>query len=185
NKNYDIQKIGYGFGKRDTGSFNALRVYVLTNSLSSKTAVSSADEVVSIEANIDDTTGEILGNTMTELMDAGALDVYFTSIQMKKNRPGIKLSVLIEPTDFDKFVYLIFKNSSTIGVRYQTLNRIKMNREFEKVEVRGNFIRVKVLTYKDIRKKTVEFDDCLKVAKQTGRTFEEIYLEAQTKIKDM
>lgn len=185
NKNYDIQKIGYGFGKRDTGSFNALRVYVLTNSLSSKTVVSSADEVVSIEANIDDTTGEILGNTMTELMDAGALDVYFTSIQMKKNRPGIKLSVLIEPTDFDKFVYLIFKNSSTIGVRYQTLNRIKMNREFEKVEVRGNFIRVKVLTYKDIQKKTVEFDDCLKVAKQTGRTFEEIYLEAQTKIKDM
>lgn len=80
---------------------------------------------------------------------------------------------------------VIFKNSSTIGVRYQTLNRIKMNREFEKVEVRGNFIRVKVLTYKDIRKKTVEFDDCLKVAKQIGRTFEEIYLEAQTKIKDM
>ncbi|MDA5387913.1 LarC family nickel insertion protein [Loigolactobacillus backii] len=131
-----------------------------------------------IEANLDDQTGEALGYVMNLLLDAGALDVFFTPIQMKKNRPAVKLSVLIRPIERAKFARLILQETSTIGVRYQKWQRTVMTRSFEKVTTEYGQVRVKVATYDDLVKRTPEYEDCLKLAQKQHVTLTAVYQAA-------
>ena len=83
-----------------------------------------------METNIDDCSGEMLGFVMEQLLDQGALDVFFTSIFMKKNRPAYKISILTKKKDLNKFIKLLLTETSTFGVRYKEYNRAKLDRKF-------------------------------------------------------
>src|SRR5436190_21862047 len=91
------------------------------------------DTVTRLETNLDDSSPEILGATMDKLFAAGALDVWFTPIHMKKNRPGILLSALCEPARVDALTDIIFHETSAFGLRIDTIVRLKLERRFEKV----------------------------------------------------
>ena len=168
-----VESVGYGFGKTETGRLNALRVILGTTG---ETGLSiSHDQIVLMETNIDNTTGEALGYTMDKLMKAGALDTYFTSIQMKKNRPAYMLSVLCKTNDTDKLSDIIFKETSTIGIRMQDMKRITLNREIRTVQTELGEVRVKLVVVRGLERIQPEYEDCIRLAEENNLSFNEVY----------
>lgn len=131
-----------------------------------------------LEANLDDMTGETLGYVMTRLLDAGAFDVFFTPIQMKKNRPASKLSVLVAPVDREKITALILAETSTLGVRYQNWHRTIMKRTFEEVETPYGAVHLKIATYGKTKKVTPEYADCAQLAQKCHIPLTTVYQAA-------
>ena len=130
--NLTTTKVGYGFGKRDTGKFNALRGTLLEkSSLSHQVVTSNNDEIIQIDTTIDDQSGEELGYIMSLLLEEGALDVHYTPVYTKKNRPATYLTLLIQEGDLERFTAILFEQTSTIGFRYQNVQRKVMTRTFE------------------------------------------------------
>lgn len=140
--------------------------------------------MVLLEANLDDQTGETLGYVMQLLLAAGALDVYFTPIQMKKNRPATKLSVLVAATAREQFVQLLLAHTSTIGVRYQTWQRTVMQRYFEQVTTPYGIVQIKVATYGAIVKRTPEYADCARLAQQHHVPLMAVYQAAWQQVRE-
>lgn len=175
-----IEKVGYGFGKRDTGKFNALRGSLLVQKHSSKEVFTTNDHVLKIETNIDDQTPEQLGFVMDVLFENGALDVFYTPVHMKKNRCGILLTVLTTPDQKEKFTTLLFKHTSTIGVRYGELERTIMRRSFEKLTTPFGEVTLKINEYQGIVKKTIEYADCEKIALENDLSITEVYTAIQS-----
>ena len=167
-----IEKTGYGMGKRNTGHFNALRAVVGT--LYEQDNVSN-DEISILETNIDNMSPEILGYTMEKLLDTGALDVYYTPIYMKKNRPSVMLTVLTKCGDEKKFSDVIFSETSTLGIRVKRSARFCMNREFVKVNTMYGDVRVKVASMGDIHKFAPEYEDCKSIAVKNGIPITKVY----------
>ena len=130
-----------------------------------------------LEANIDDMTGEMAGYAMEELFEEGALDVFYTPIYMKKNRPAIKLGVLAKEEDKETLEKAILKHTTTIGVRSYEVQRTCMERHFEKVSVKGHDIRVKTITHEDVKQYMPEYEDCKKVAKLFDMSIQEVYYQ--------
>ena len=126
----------------------------------------------------DDQTGEGLGYVMNQLLTAGAYDVFFTPIQMKKDRPATKLTVLGNVNDKDLLTKLILQETTTIGVRYQTWQRTIMQRHFLTVATPYGDVQVKVATYQDIEKKMPEYADCAQLAQQFHIPFRTVYQAA-------
>lgn len=169
-----VDEIGYGVGNADYEIPNVLRT-ILFNIKKKEN-----DIVALLETNIDDMTGEALGYTMGKLFNAGALDVYFIPIIMKKNRPGVILSILCNIEDRDRIKEIVFHETSTFGIREKTINRNTLDRENFSVEVHGNNICCKAGFYNDqIIKCLPEYEDCKSAALRTGFSFEEIYRQAQ------
>jgi uncharacterized protein (TIGR00299 family) protein len=168
-----IETIGYGFGTKEFDWPNALRVWLGKSLASASDSVN--DSVVELACNLDDVTGEALGYVMQALLEAGALDVWFTPIQMKKNRPATKLSVLARPEDADRLAELILRETPTLGVRQQVLARHKASREMCEVETLWGKVRVKV---KMLGGKAIaaspEYDDCARLAAEAGIPLAEI-----------
>ncbi|MDP4183326.1 MAG: nickel pincer cofactor biosynthesis protein LarC [Bacillota bacterium] len=175
-----IDKVGYGFGKRETGRFNALRV-VMGNILGHDSLL---EEIALLETNIDDTTSEILGFTMERLLENGALDVFYTSIYMKKNRPAYILSVLCKKGDEEKFVDIILKETSTIGVRRSIVSRYCMDREVVKVNTQLGDVRVKLSSMGDIKKVAPEYEDCREIARKTGLPLIAVYEQVNNSVTE-
>lgn len=167
-----IEKTGYGMGKRNTGHFNALRAVVGT--LYEQDNVPN-DEISILETNIDNMSPEILGYTMEKLLDTGALDVYYTPIYMKKNRPSVMLTVLTKCGDEKKFSDVIFSETSTLGIRVKRSARFCMNREFVKVNTMYGDVRVKVASMGDIHKFAPEYEDCKSIAVKNGIPITKVY----------
>ncbi|AEV95994.1 nickel pincer cofactor biosynthesis protein LarC [Pediococcus claussenii] len=174
-----VSKVGYGFGKRNTGKFNALRGSLLTSKHSKQEVRSNNDEVIKIEVNIDDQTAEQIGFAVDKLFENGALDVFCTPIQMKKNRPGVLMTVLLKTTNFNKIAYLVFKHTNTAGFRYQTMKREVMKREFKSVEFEHDVVRAKEYKYKDITRRKLEYEDCASVAEKRGWSLYSTYKKLQ------
>ena len=153
-----IQAIGYGAGKKDFGLPNVLRVVIgeQTNH-----GGGEHKSVQVIETNIDDISPQVFEVVMERLFAAGALDVFMTPIQMKKNRPAILLSVICAPSDTEKMTDVIFEETSSIGVRISTQQRICLPREIVVVETVYGPIRLKV-ALKDGKPINVqpEYEDC-------------------------
>ncbi len=125
-----IERIGYGAGQRDLAEQpNVLRLLVgqASDNL-------GCDQVWVLETNLDDTSGELVGYTIAKLWEAGALDVYTTAIQMKKNRPGVLLSVLCQAAESAKLEAIIFRETHTLGVRRWPVSRHKLERRAHVVE---------------------------------------------------
>lgn len=133
------------------------------------------NQVALLECNLDDSTGEQLAFAMEILFNAGALDVYFTPITMKKNRPAVMLSVICHPEAREEMCKLMFIHTSTIGVRHRIWDRTVMHREKGIADTKLGQIEVKHCSYKGIEKTTVEFESAKKIALEHNLTLEEVY----------
>lgn len=124
---------------------------------------------VEICANIDDMTGEDLGAAMELLLDAGALDVWFEPIQMKKNRPAVKFCALALPEDKERIAELTLRHTTTLGVRIREVERLMLARESRAVATRFGSVRVKRgLCGGEAVKEMPEYDDVRRIARETG-----------------
>lgn len=174
--NLTATKVGYGFGKRDTGKFNALRGTLLEKStLSHQVVTSHNDEIIQIDTTIDDQSGEELGYIMSLLLEEGALDVHYTPVYTKKNRPATHLTLLIQEGDLERFTAILFKQTSTIGFRYQNVQRKVMTRTFETQQTSLGAVKVKKNQYGTFTKSTLEYEDCARIAHETGLSIQAVY----------
>lgn len=172
-----IRQIGYGAGTKNFPErANILRLFVgeLTES-------PDVDEVLLLETNLDDVSGEILGYTRQRLQTAGALDVFATAIQMKKDRPGTLLSVLCRPADGPRLEQLLFDETGTFGIRQSRLLRSKRRRQSHTVETPWGPVAGKLGWMSGgTAIFTPEFESCAAVAQQHGMTLRDIYRAAET-----
>lgn len=133
-----------------------------------------------LESNIDDCAGEILGYTMDLLFEAGARDVWFTPIFMKKNRPAYKLSVLCAEDQIRALDAILFRETTTIGVRRYRVERTALPRRFFEVQVPGGTVRIKACQLPDgTEKRYPEYEDVKRIARETGKSYKEIYESAK------
>ncbi len=152
-----IEKTGYGMGRKDFAKANMLRTFIGSEE-------GEGDKVIELKFNVDDMTGEETGYATGVLMENGALDVFTTPVFMKKNRPGILFTVLVKPEDKEKFARLIFENTTTIGIRYNAMDRFKLARREEKVMTKYGEIRVKVSEGFGVTKAKPEYDNVSEAA---------------------
>ena len=183
-RNVVAEKMGYGLGTRD----NPRRPNVLLAMLGESEAQGQGpgagvaahdwetDTIAVLETNLDDINAEILGHFMEQALAAGALDVFHTAIQMKKNRPGVLLTVLCAQSDADKFSELLVRETSTFGIRRYTAERRKLRREFITVQTPYGAVTVKLgkLDGK-VLQAAPEFESCKKLADQAKVPLKEIY----------
>ncbi len=167
-----VEKIGYGVGKRDLPDRPNL-VRILIGHMQTEGQV---DTVVILEANIDDTSPEWLGFVMDRLFDAGALDVVFCPVQMKKNRPGIQIQVMGRPDQKDTLMDIFFRESSTLGIRFRYTQRMVLQRSVAEVESPWGKIKVKKVLERDGSPFFLpEYEACREVALKTNRPLREIF----------
>lgn len=134
------------------------------------------DKVTRLETNLDDSSPEILGATMDKLFAAGALDVWFTPIHMKKNRPGTLLSVLCEPAKTEALAGIIFRETTAFGLRVEEITRLKLDRRFEKVTTEFGEVTVKLgLKGSTVVQVSPEFESCRAVSESSGAALRTIY----------
>ena len=138
-----------------------------------------SDRVMVLETNLDDINSEILGNFVETALTAGALDVFHTPIQMKKNRPGVLLTVLCAQSDADKFSEMILRETSAFGVRRHLAERRKLRREFTTVKTAFGEVTVKLgkLDGKIVQA-APEFESCRQVAESAKVPVKLVYQEA-------
>lgn len=141
-----VRAVGHGFGQRELAWANCLRLLVGAPSGATGAARGAfeTDIVTVIEANIDNMTGEAFGWLMDQLLAAGALDVSYSPLQMKKNRPGTRLTVLAEPAAAETLAGLVLRQSATLGVRLAEMRRLKTERRLEWIATPLGEARVKL-----------------------------------------
>lgn len=138
------------------------------------------DTVVRLETNLDDLSPEISGAVMEKLFEAGALDVWFTPVQMKKNRPGVMLSVLCEEPASGRLSDIIFTETSAFGLRIDTIARVKLERRFEKVRTEFGEITIKLgFKGESLVQAAPEYESCREVSRKTGKPLRTVYEAAQ------
>ncbi|MFC2031405.1 nickel pincer cofactor biosynthesis protein LarC [Chloroflexota bacterium] len=169
----NVLRVGYGFGSKEFPWSNAVRVWV---GQAEPMHLPDHDQVTVLECNLDDVTGETLGYTMERLFEAGALDVWFTPIQMKKNRPGVLLSALSPPGIVESLSLLIMRETSTLGVRmYPPAHRLKAERREREVKTPWGRVRVKE---KWIGGRCLavspEYEDCARLARESGEPLQRV-----------
>ncbi len=155
-----IERTGYGAGTREYPKFpNVLRA--LIGELLSD-AHNTPNAITVIEANLDDLSPQVLGHVMEQALAAGALDLFYTPVQMKKNRPGVLLTLLCQPADRARMCELIFRETTTLGVRYREEQREILQREFVTVATPYGSIRIKLAKATDGRvlNAAPEYEDC-------------------------
>lgn len=170
------RRVGYGAGhKTIPGMANVLRASLVDDE------AASDDTVTELRCQVDDSTGEQLAVLLDDLLIAGAKDAYLTPVLMKKGRPGHALTVLCAPVDRERIAALVLTRSTTIGVRYQTLERSILPRRSDSVNVQGQIVTMKVVTLPDGSERAKpEADDVTAAARILGRSFTEIQRTALT-----
>jgi len=174
-----VEKIGVGMGFKDFPAANMLRAYLGHINESSCTN----DEITELTCNLDDMTAEALGYAVNILSENGALDVFTTAAQMKKNRPGFILTCLCRPNEADFFAALILKHTSTFGVRKNALTRYALNRLISTIETKYGPIRIKTGEGFGINKCKPEFDDVASAARKCNADITDVYNETLTQIR--
>lgn len=166
-----IEGIGYGAGERDPAETpNVLRIF-----RGERTGTTGGTQVVQIECEIDDMNPQLFGPLMDHLSDAGALDVFYSAVQMKKNRPGTLVTVVAPPDRRDAITAVLFAHSTTIGVRYQEMQRDTLEREIRSIDTPLGAIRFKVATRAGrVLNAAPEFEDCARIAAERGLPIKEV-----------
>lgn len=169
---FTCRAVGCGAGDRDFGDgANILRVF-----MGEKADSLPGDEVRVLEAHIDDTSPEILGFLMDRLLAAGALDVAFSPLQMKKNRPGVRITVITPAAGVETMARLVLTETSAIGVRHYPAVRMKLDRAVEERETSLGMVRVKVIREGGIVLRIApEFEECRRIAETRGIPLQEVY----------
>ncbi|MFN2492723.1 MAG: nickel pincer cofactor biosynthesis protein LarC [Pyrinomonadaceae bacterium] len=163
--NLRLDQTGYGAGTREYEKFpNVLRVLVGQDQADDR-RIPSIENLCMIETNMDDISPQILGHVMDRAFDLGALDCYFTSVQMKKNRPGVLLSILCRPEHRAALGQMLFAETTTLGIRGYEVERQALDRRIVSVETQYGPIDVKVAQLNgDILKEMPEFEQCRQAA---------------------
>ncbi len=162
-----VKKTGYGMGKRDYVMANCVRVMLGEQE-------EAMDVIVELCCNLDDMTPEEIGFATTLFMKAGALDVYTSSVQMKKNRPGILLTCMCRNEDKEKFLQLMFQHTTTLGVREYTCRRYGLKRETERRQTVLGEVHVKKTEGYGVLREKLEYDDLAELAREKGLSLREI-----------
>ena len=172
-----VEAIGYGAGTRDLPDrANVLRLFV-----GSATTSPETDRVFLLETNLDDLSPEIVGYTKQKLLAAGALDVYSTAIQMKKDRPGVILSIISRPGDVEALESILFDETATFGIRRHVLERSKRARKPHTVATPWGPVQGK-LGWRSAGQSvfTPEFEDCARIAAEQGVPLRDVYRAAES-----
>jgi uncharacterized protein (DUF111 family) len=162
-----VEKIGYGMGKKDFERANCVRVMLGETG-------DDTDKIVELSCNVDDMTGESIGYAMEKLFDGGALDVFTVPVNMKKSRPGILITVLCRPETREQIVRLIFKHTTTLGVRETVCSRYVLDRKVEEMETPVGKIRKKTSSGYGVQRSKFEYDDVAAAADKKGIGLDEI-----------
>lgn len=163
-----VSRIGYGMGTKDFAAANCVRVFVGIQ------AIRTAKTIVQLCCNIDDMTAEELGYAAELLMDEGALDVYTTAIGMKKSRPGTLLTVMCREEDRERIAGLIFRNTTTLGMRVYHCERMILERSEKTLHTEFGDVRCKEASGYGVVRSKLEYDDVRRLAKSSGRSIREI-----------
>jgi hypothetical protein len=160
-----VSRIGYGAGDRDAKDVpNVLRIFQ-----GERVGARIGDRIVKLECEIDDMNPQLFGPLMDELLAAGALDVFYTPVQMKKNRPGTLVTVIAPPDRRSDLTDRLFRSSTTIGVRYEEMSRACLDRAVESVDTPFGPVRFKVARRNGEELNAApEFDDCARIAAERG-----------------
>lgn len=159
--------VGYGMGKKDFPMANCVRAILGEEN-------KHVEDILELSCNLDDMTPEDVAFAMDILLENGALDVYTTSIGMKKSRPGVKLSVLCKAEKKEEMYALLFTHTTTLGIREQHYRRAVLDRESITVETEFGPIRCKISSGYGVEKRKYEADDLCRIAKETGLSLSEI-----------
>lgn len=162
-----ISKIGYGMGKKDFERANCVRV-MLGESTDSK------DAILELNCNIDDMTGEEMGFALERLMEHGALDAFTVPVGMKKSRPGVMLTVLCKEVNKEELVHLIFRHTTTLGIREKRCERYVLERSIDTVDTPYGKIRRKVSSGYGVQRVKLEHDDLSRIAKEQNLSLSEV-----------
>ena len=167
------EKCGYGTGTKNFDRLNAVRVLL-------GEAAGEPDYLLELRCNLDDMSGEEIGFAMERLFDAGALDVWTTAIGMKKNRPGVLLSVLCRREQRDALLRCLFRHTTTLGVRELLCPRYPLERSFREAETPWGVVTVKRAEGWNVRREKPEFEDLGKIAREQDLSLREV----RERIKD-
>ena len=162
-------KLGYGMGKKDFVKANCVRAYLGDTSLNN-----NQEPLVELVCNLDDMTSETVAFAQQILLDEGALDVYVTSIVMKKSRAGLKLTCLCHDEDKDKLLPLIFKHTTTLGIREIAACRYTLQREQGEVQTKYGAVRVKTAYGYGVKRSKPEYEDVARIARDNGISIVEV-----------
>ena len=163
-----IEKIGWGSGLKELKIPNVLKVYYGETS-------EQNDDIVVMETNIDDCAGEILGYTQELLFKNGALDVFFTPIYMKKNRPAYRMTVACKEEDMNKLQNIIFKETTTIGIRYRFEHKTKLERKMVEINTKYGKIKAKKVVNNGEEYVYPEYESIREVAEKNNIPLKEMY----------
>lgn len=171
-----LEQIGYGAGTRDTkGSPNAIRLMVGETAADEVGSKGRVEKLTVLESNIDDASPQVLGFAMEKAFELNALDCWFTPIQMKKNRPATLFTVLCEPANVPKIEEMLFRETTTLGIRRREIERTSLERSVETVSTEWGEVRVKVSSLGgEIITRKPEFDDLKRIADGTGLTLRSV-----------
>ena len=160
-----IDRIGYGAGDKDfTGHPNVFRLVLGDTETSA-----AAEAIVTVECEIDDMNPQLFGPLMDRLYAAGALDVFYSAVQMKKNRPGTLVTVIAHPHRRNDIAGVLFAETTTIGVRYREMLRECLEREWETLDTPVGRIRFKIARRAgEVVNAAPEFDDCVRASAEHG-----------------
>ncbi len=177
-----IEKLGYGAGSRDPKGFpNVLRLTLGEV----QEAIGEAEKIIVIETNIDDMNPQAYGFVMERAFRLGALDVFITSVQMKKDRPGAMLTVLCQVKDFEALTNLLLSETTTLGVRYYEATRRTLERTFEIVETAYGEVRMKIACDQNRALHVQpEYEDCARLANEKGVALIEVQQAAHAAYRE-
>jgi uncharacterized protein (DUF111 family) len=167
-----VKAIGYGMGKKDFERANCVRV--LLGETQEK-----PEGIWELNCNVDDMTGEQIGFALETLMELGALDVFTIPIGMKKSRPGILLTVLCKEGDKEKMVSLIFKHTTTLGIREKFCTRYTLQRKVETVDTPYGIVRKKISSGYGIQRSKYEYEDIAKAAREHNISIAQVLSEIE------
>ena len=169
-----VEAIGYGMGKKDFEQANCVRAFLGESEGEKKT-------VTKLECNLDDMTGEDIGFAMEQLFAAGAHDVYTQPIGMKKNRPGILLSVICRTEDADSMAGVMMKHTTTLGIRRQDMSRYVLQRNTEVVDTAYGEVRIKHASGLGTEREKPEYEDIAALARKHNESLRVIREAVQEK----
>ena len=170
---FTIDRIGTGAGKREYAVAGILRAMLLTDRPSGDDELH--DRIIQLETNMDDCSGETLGFLMDELLQAGALDVFYIPVTAKKNRPGVLLTVLCREADREELESLIFRHATSIGIRRSAMERTKLERQIRTFDTPWGSAAVKYCRYQDEIYCYPEHESVAALAHASGLGYKEIY----------
>lgn len=179
---FEIQKIGIGAGKRQYECSGILRAMIISESTEQAKGRNpkaenqeTKDTIIKMETNIDDCSGEVLGFVMERLMKAGARDVHYVPVFMKKNRPAWVLNVICKEEDMETLQNIIFEETTTIGIRYSRMERTILPRETRTLPTPWGEVQVKVCTLNGKEQLYPEYESVAQLSREKEIPFAEIY----------